>query len=406
MNKKLILLALFSIGLLGGLYAEEQNFGIKFSGFVKTDVMFDSRQTVAAREGHFLLYPYEVSKDMEGEDINAKPNLNMLAIQTRLKGTITGPDAFGAKTGGLIEAAFFGHSDSDVNGFRLRHAILLMKWQNTNLMIGQYWHPMFVTDCFPDVVSFNTGAPFQPFSRNPQVRITMSSGTLNFIAAAIAQRDFVSTGPVGGSSSYLRNSVIPNLHFQLQVKAKEFVYGIGADWKALTPRLVSTTDVYKQSETVEGLSLLGYARINLPGLVWKMEGVLGQNLTDHLMLGGYGVESMDTTTGVESYIPTQVFSVWTDLSTGSKTSLGLFAGFTQNLGASDDIFSKYMRGPTIDAIFRVAPRIIWNSGTTRFATEVEYTAASYGSPQADATVKDGEFVGNLRILLAAYYFFN
>jgi len=27
-------------------------------------------------------------------------------------------------------------------------------------MIGQFWHPMFATDCYPDVVSFNTGAPF------------------------------------------------------------------------------------------------------------------------------------------------------------------------------------------------------------------------------------------------------
>ena len=100
------------------------------------------------------------SKDQNGDDKNAVPNLNILAVQTRLKGTITGPDAFGAKTGGVIEAAFFGHSNSDVNGFRLRHAFLTLKWTNKTLLMGQFWHPMFVTDCFPGTVSFNTGMPF------------------------------------------------------------------------------------------------------------------------------------------------------------------------------------------------------------------------------------------------------
>ena len=408
MNKKLVLLALLSIALTSGLYGNEQDFGIKFSGFVKTDIISDSRQSLAVREGHFLLYPFAISNDANNEDINAHPSLNMLAIQTRLKGSITGPDAFGSKTAGLIEAAFFGHSDPDINGFRLRHAILMMNWQKTKLMIGQYWHPMFVTDCFPGTVSFNTGAPFQPFSRNPQVRITKVFGTLNIMAAAIAQRDFASTGPAGTSSIYLRNSVVPNLHLQMQAKTSNFVSGVGIDWKALRPRLVSSMN-YKQNEKVNGLSLLGYASMKLPGFVWKMEGVLGHNLTDHLMLGGYAVESKDPATGIESYIPTQVFSAWTDISTSGKTSLGLFAGFTQNLGTANNILlseKNYMRGPTIDAIFRIAPRIIWNSGTTRFATEVEYTAASYGTLQQDATVKDGEYVGNLRVLFAAYYFFN
>jgi hypothetical protein len=281
-----------------------------------------------------------------------------------------------------------------------------MKWQKTTFLIGQYWHPMFVTDCFAGVVSFNTGAPFQPFSRNPQLRITRSLGPLNIIAAALTQRDFASIGPANLSSLYMRNSAIPNLHLQLQVKGNDLVYGVGADWKTLTPRLVSPLN-YKQSETVSGLSVLGYASVKLQKLLWKVQSVLGQNLTDHLMLGGYAVESVDTTTGIETYIPTTVFSAWTDLSTSGQTSFGLFAGFTRNLGASNDVYgTKYMRGPSIDAIFRVAPRFLLNSGTTRFATEVEYTAASYGSPQKDASVKDGKYVGNLRILFGAYYFFN
>ena len=405
--KKIIMFCFFmSICLTSMVTGQsaDKDFGIKFSGFVKTDLMFDSRQTVAVREGHFLLYPVGESKDPNGDDINAKANLNMLAIQTRLKGTITGPDAFGAKTGGLIEAAFFGHSNSDVNGFRLRHAFLTMKWDQNTLLIGQYWHPMFVTDCFPGTVSFNTGAPFQPFSRNPQVRLTHSAGSLNFIAAAISQRDFTSTGPAGASSVYLRNSAIPNMHLQVQVKNEGALFGVGADWKALTPR-ISTPLGYKTTETVNGLSFLGYARFNLPSLTWKVEGVYGQNLTDHLMLGGYGAETIDSNTGEETYIPTNIYSVWTDVSGGKKIGFGCFAGVTKNLGASENTINAWGRGLDIDTIYRVSPRIMWNSGKTRFAVECEYTGASYGTANSKGEVEDAEFVNNLRLLVGAYYFF-
>ena len=73
--------------------AQDGDWGIKFSGFVKSDHFFDTRQTVAAREGHFLLYPAAESMDEDGDDMNATPNFNQLAIQTRLTGKITAPDA-------------------------------------------------------------------------------------------------------------------------------------------------------------------------------------------------------------------------------------------------------------------------------------------------------------------------
>ena len=65
---------------------KKPKFGIKFSGFVKTDTFFDSRQTVDVRSGHFLLYPKNEDLNTEGNDINAKWNYNILSIQTRLAG--------------------------------------------------------------------------------------------------------------------------------------------------------------------------------------------------------------------------------------------------------------------------------------------------------------------------------
>lgn len=406
---------LFLVILIGAGKIEAQesgsSFGIKFSGFVKTDAMWDTRQTVAAREGHYLLYPMGPEEDLEGEDINARPNFNILAIQTRLKGAITGPDAFGAKTGGLIEAAFFGTNDGDVNGFRLRHAFLTLVWPKSSLMIGQYWHPMFVTTVFPGTVSFNTGAPFQPFSRNPQIRWTYNSGNARIMAAAMAQRDFTSTGPDGASSKYLRNSAIPNLHLQLQWNTDQMIVGVGGDWKNLAPRLETVSplspDGIKSTNTVSSVAALAFARFNFPDFVWKVEGVYGQNMTDHLMLGGYGVESIEQDTGQETYLPTTIFSAWTDIETGKEIGFGLFAGITQNLGAANDLITSryWARGENIDTIYRISPRVMWNSNKTRLAAEVEYTAASYGNRTSNAQVEDAEFVANIRLLLAAYYFF-
>ena len=124
-------------------------FGFTFSGYVKTDIIFDSRQTVGLREGQFLQYPDIVLKDAEENDINAKSNFNMLSIQTRLAGAFTGPDVFKAKSSAYIEGEFFGNINTAINSFRLRHAWVKLAWTHTELLVGQYWHPMFVANCAP-----------------------------------------------------------------------------------------------------------------------------------------------------------------------------------------------------------------------------------------------------------------
>jgi len=251
---------------------EEKKFGITFSGFVKNDFIFDSRQTVSIREGHFLLYPMGKSLDKNGVDVNAKPNFNFLAIQTRLTGNITGPDAFGAKTSGMMEGAFFGHTDADINGFRLRHAYVNLDWGKRAILMGQTWHPMFISSCFPNVISFNTGVPFQPFSRNPQFRYTEMIGKLSLIGTAYGQRDFSSPG----GSLALRNSAIPALNLKAEFKNKsenkEFLAGIGGDYKVLHPRLI-TDSSYEATGQVKGMSAIAYVSYKNPQITFRAEGI-------------------------------------------------------------------------------------------------------------------------------------
>ena len=123
--KKILTSALGLIAIMTGLNAQTTQsssidpaptWGIKFSGFIKSDYFYDTRQNVSIRECHFLLYPSPVCKDSVGKDTNDVKNFNILSIQSRLTGKITGPDAFGAKTSGVIEADFFGNSNKNFDG--------------------------------------------------------------------------------------------------------------------------------------------------------------------------------------------------------------------------------------------------------------------------------------------------
>lgn len=396
---------------------EEPKFGIKFSGFVKTDAFYDTRQTVNIREGHFLLYPDNLSLDANKDDINAKPNFNMLSIQSRLKGAISGPEAFGAKTSGVIEADFFGNENtsfSDVNGFRLRHAFVKMNWKTTELLAGQYWHPMFVAESFPGVISFNTGAPFQPFSRNPQIRISQSFGGLKLIGCVFSQRDFTSTGPDGGSSKYLRNAGIPNAHLQMQFKSDSLglVAGAGVDYKTLTPELF-TLDAnnlkYKSDVTISSMSAIGFVNLKLKPVSVKLEGIYAQNAFDMVMIGGYAVKEILDTTGKKDFTNLTTGSLWGDIQTnGKKIQIGCFGGFTKNMGSQDSIKgSFYARGSNINYVYRVAPRVVFISGKLNIALEGEYTFAMYGKTNGDGKGKptNGVAVANTRGLLAFIYNF-
>ncbi|MCD4736042.1 MAG: hypothetical protein K8R53_08370 [Bacteroidales bacterium] len=401
---------------------EEKKFGIKFSGFVKTDIFFDSRQSVTARDGHFLLYPQNELLDINGDDINASAQFNILAIQTRLKGVISGPDVFGAKTSGLIEGAFFGNIRTDINGFRLRHAFVKLSWTGSELLVGQYWHPMFVTSCFPGTVSFNTGTPFQPFARNPQIRFTKKFGKVNLIGAAVSQVDFKDNGPLLPSTRYLINSGIPELNLRVEYKSDKIVAGAGVNYKTLLPRLSvnnsfgdTITMNYQSTEKVSGISFFGYFKIKTKPVTVKLYGISGQLMTSMTMLGGYAekelvYEQVNNIPGVNTnitYTPISTMSTWIDVHTNGKTwQVGLFSGYSQNLGSNDSITgSYYSRGDKIKYAYRIAPRLTYSIKKFRVAPEIEYTVAAYGTPDIKGVVNDTKEVGNFRFLIGVYYFF-
>jgi len=411
-------LALLSTVAASAQEKEESKFGIKFSGFVKNDFFWDSRQTISAREGHFLLWPAPVNLDERGEDIFKQASFNFLAIQSRLSAKLTGPDALGAKTSGLIEGDFFAQGNLNINLFRLRHAFVKLNWKHTEVMAGQYWNPLFVTSCFPGTVSFNTGTPLQSFARNPQVRVTYKTNGFSLLAAALGQRGYSSVGQLGASSSYLRNSAVPEMQLQVHYATSNedgmnIVAGAGAAYKTIVPRLSSSPVdgvTYKVDEKVGGFTAMAFSKLTTKPITAKLQVRYGENIADLLGISGFAATGItDLTTGERSYAPLKSMTFWAEVHTNGNPQVGIFGGLTSNNGINETILPTvpvYGRGTTIRRLYRIAPRIIYNVGKLRLAAEVEYTSADYGDNYDEFYIPaDITQATNLRVLTAIYYFF-
>jgi len=386
----------------------QQNFSL--SGYIKNDFFWDSRQTVTAREGSFLLWPAAIDEDLLGNDLNDVPNFNFLSLQSRLAFNWHGTKALGAKIGAKIEGDFFAQSNDNINLFRLRHAYIKMNWEHTELLVGQYWIPMFTTDCFPGTVSFNTGTPFNPFGRNPQIKVSHSFDKLKLSAVAHSQRDYTSRGPSGISSEYLRNTAIPEITGMIDYKSDKLTTGFGAAFKSIIP-LTETDQGYATNTKLSSYSAYAFLKYKAPKLTFKIKGIYGQNTPDYLSIGGFAITQYNALTGYQDYEPISSISTWTDIaSNGKKWQIGIFGGYTQNLGTTSPIVADtaiYGLGTNISNLYRVSPRLIFNSGKLRLASELEYTMAKYGTSfDAKNVALTTESATNFRILFAVYYFFD
>lgn len=406
-----ILFAFISIG-----FAQEQNdFNYKLSGFVKSDYWLDTRQVINAREGLFLFIPSDIKPDRNGNDINEGINLNFSAITSRLIFNLKAKEVFGAKSSGYLEADFSGASNAATNNFRLRHAYLKLDWKGSQLVLGQTWNPIFTTDCYPSILSLNTGAPFQPFIRNPQISFTKHLGKFDLLAAAITQRDNANIVDAVGTRDYapMTNSGLPNLHLQFKFNNGKHFAGIGADYKWLRPKLATDSN-YKTTSTISSFAFLAYYRLKAQNFDFKLKGIYGQNLNENLMLGGFGIHEIDTVKREFTYTPTNHFFVWSNFTyTIKKNNLeivpGIFVGYLKNLGTSQSLVdTKYLfaMGGNIDQMYRVSPAINIKSGPIGFSLEYEYTSADYGTINlSNGNVINTHTVANHRVLFTAFYFF-
>lgn len=408
MIKRLLLkTTLLLLPFAGFSQTESDELKITFSGFVRADAMFDTRQTVEAREGYMLFYPKKPLFDAQGNDINAKPSFNQYSMTSRAAARIEGHSVFGAKTFAYLETDFTGASNAENNSLRLRHSYINFQWKKTRLIVGQYWHPLDLPEMIPYVMGLNTGAPFHAFSRHPQVRVDYQIGDIKLIAVAASQRDFANTGPQGASYEYLRNSIIPNLHAQIHYQKPDLLAGAGVDYKKLTPRLRTDSNLVSK-ESLNCFSFTVFAKKQIGGTSVKAQYTLNRALNDHCMLGGYGVTHIDTLTDRREYEPLNSHSAWLNFhyNAGKKWQPSVYFGYAcYRIPEGKFTGPVYARDADLEYVYRIAPMLTYIYGRMQFYTELEYTSAAWKLDARSLILSKDQETGMFRFAIGTSYYF-
>jgi hypothetical protein len=391
--KKLV----FALLVLGTVIADAQDVKIKettidFYGFIRNEFYLDTYKGLDIAHEQFYLIPLYTGKDAAGEDINQQTSANLSAIATRLGARIKGPEIFGAATSANIEFDFGGILKSEPTLFRILHAYSAFKWEKSKFLIGQTWHPFWGGTIYPVVAGLNTGAPFQCFSRAPQVRYDIYTGKFSFGAALLYELQY--TSKAFESSNYTtpnqakRNGVLPEIDVVMEYKNKNFTAGCGLSYNQLKPRMTTTgTDgLYKSDEYIAGKGAMAYAKYTKNKFAIISKGYYGQNLNGITLLGGYGVATVDSKTGAETYTNYTNYTALVNALYGKKWQVGLLLGIGDNLGTTKALYNDGSNKaktigmmPNVKNISRIAPSLAFNYSKLSIVAEIERTAAAYGT---------------------------
>jgi hypothetical protein len=414
--RKIIVLMLFMLPLVSMAQEAKKESPLKFYGFIRNDFSIDSYQGVNAFEDIYYLFPYYIGRDDNGNDINEQTTANFFSMMTRLGMKITGPEILGAKTSAVIEVDLAGKPNYFL--MRARKAYVQFDWEKSSLLVGQTWHPLFGGHAYPRIGSLNTGTPFNAFNRSPQVKLVIKTGSLKLGLTGLYQHQYTSRGPLTPttSSTYKRDAVLPEMVVSLDCEKNGVSMGVAADYNTIKPRLTTTgtAGTYNTDEILGSLTYMAYGKIAKGKLMMLAKGFYGQNMSHLLMLGGYGVKSLNPTTGKESYTNYNVASALFNITYGKKWRPGLFVGYSENLGTSDPLINTGSGATTygffnqIQSMYRISPSMTYSIPRFLLTAEYEMTSANYG--QGNFNLEDGLYaekhtVENNGLRLVMTYFF-
>ncbi len=420
----------------------------KLYGFVRNYFAFDTRESKSGTGDLFYYLPKDRNLNELGEDLNAQNSFRFLALTSRLgvdvSGYHIGKTHFGAKIEGDFYAGLSGSTGTATA--RLRQAYATISWKelpmrndskaDVALKVGQAWHPIAADQ--PDVFDLSAGAPFNPFSRTPQVTMDASLGNHWILTASLLwQMQYTSAGPSGDVSSYIKYSCTPEIYAGITYKAKGFLVRAGADILSIKPRwqgevLVSspednapdmnvTRKVSDRLTTISPYMYLQYKKDKFTAKAKTTYGSAGEHIG---LMSGYGVTAKYDALNEDGhwdYAPLHSSSSWLSLSYGKKWQGTLFLGYLKNLGSSADLLNE--DGVTdaadfwfnkngfknLNQIMRVSPQVLFNYGKLALGLEYEFTAVQYGDGKSynkrGLSLEDLHWISNHRVQMVVKFSF-
>ncbi len=399
--KNLLFAILFLLAIsISGQEVKPKDTTLEFYGFVRYEAYWDTYKGLNAANEQFFVLPLYAGTDANGEHINQTPTYNFSSMATRFGIRINGPEIFKAKTTGNIETDFAGDLGANPAMFRVRQANVVFSWPKSSLLVGQTWHPFWSGKVFPTVGGLNTGCPFQPFNRSPQVRYDYKANA-KFILSGALVSEFqyksygftkIETMTIDKSDAFTRNAGLPEMIANLELNNGGFTLGTGASLKYIKPALYTVgaeNKKYVSDELVQGVSFMGYTQYVKNMFTIRAKAVLGQNMNHLTIPGGYGVKSVESTTGAMTYTPYNTMTSFINMVYGKKYQLGFFAGYLKNLGTSDALhnFGSSATPVTVTpgmcasvaSMYRIAPHFALNVSKLRLVFEYELTSAEFGT---------------------------
>jgi len=409
-------------------------------GFIRNYFTYDSRECIAGTGDLYFYMPKDESWNKTTdpalrEDLNNVSNFRFLSLTTRVGLNIVGYQWRNTEFSGKIEADFFAgiskvgdgvHAVSGTAQFRLRQAYVSLGWDSlrmndkdfarVDLTIGQTWHPMAADLC--DVIALNSGAPFGPFNRSPQVRMDARLGKwFTLTAAGLWQMQYNSTGPDGQSAEYMLYSKTPEAYLGLSFHDKGWIVRAGADVLSIKPRhlgeardangnVMMGTDGNPLKVTVRDrittASPFLYLQYKKGDFSFKAKTILAEAGEHMNMNGGYGVKAI-LPGGTYEYTPTRTSSTWISLVYGGKVGAQedkhpqklqgiLFAGYIENLGTKEAIIDAdgdgkldlyYPRVKNMNRMWRLTPTLLYTVGKFQVGVEYDITSVHYSDGKLD-----------------------
>ena len=414
MKKKYLLLAAL-VGMSAGAMAQKKGFSYKFYGQVRADLFYNTRTNSETVDGLFYMYPLDKLPDADGNDLNDQGNGNLYALYSRVGVDVAGPMLGKARTSAKVEVDFRG-SGTSYSLFRLRHAYFNLDWGTSALLVGQTWHPLY-GDVAPEILNLNMGAPFQPFSRAPQVRYRFTRKHFQLTASAIWQSQYLSVGPASDkagetstskSQNFIKNSCVPEFYVGMDYRRPELIAGAGVHVSSIRPRTKSVvgSDTYEVGEGVTGVSAAAPLTSTHERFLLSAKSVLGTNLTQTSTVGGYGITSVDPRTGEQTYTPLRTSATWLNVAYGKTWRPALFFGYLKNLGASTEVSDVLGTGTNLDQLLNATAELTYNRGNWKLGAEYSLCNAWYGDEfSAKAKALSSHTVMNHRVVMTAIYQF-
>lgn len=410
MKKTIILLASALLIASSAFAQEAAKPQFKWYGFVRNYFAFDTRESSAGTEDLYYYMPKD-QNIVDGKDLNGIPSFRYAALTSRLGLDVLGYEVGGYSVGAKIETDFYS-GVSGVTGtatLRLRQAYVTVAKGGRSWKIGQAWHPMAAD--LPDIFSLESGAPFGPFSRTPQVTADFKLGdAASLTASAIWQMQYTSTGPDGASANYIKYSCTPELYLGINFKGENTLTRLGVDLLSIKPRNYNTAKTATVSDRLTTFNIFAFGQQKAGDFLFK-EKVTYANDGSHMnLVGGYGVSGINLD-GSWNYSATRNISGWATVAYKKSKSWvpSMLVGYIKNFGTAEEIIGDFWcknSANSVAQMFRIQPEIVYNLGKLAFGLEYMCTAVQYGKADSFKLATENlHWVANNRIQMMVKYTF-